>query len=123
MARFSNNTVMIDAVVATTTSEPVDVSLRKKMSLQFFSSGVSTGNGVFTVEISNDGINWVAYNRLITNVTKASPATDAGVASVTLSSNTSAFAFFPVGDHFRMIRVVLTFTTNGVYSAILQTVD
>ncbi len=123
MPRHTNNTPILDAVTATTTSEPVDVSMRKKMSLQFVCANHTSGNGVFTVLVSNDAVNYVAYNRLITNATKTNTQTDDGVASFTLSSNTSVMAFFPVGDHFRMIKVVCTRTTDGTYSAILQTID
>ncbi len=97
--------------------------MRSKMSLQFIAASITSGNGVFTVEVSNDGTNWVAYNRLVTNATNTNGQTDTRVASVTLSSNTSAIVFFPVGDYFRYMRVIATRTTDGAYTAILQTVD
>lgn len=125
MARFSTNAVMVDASSVDITANTIlaDVSMRTKMSLQFVASGVSSGNGVFTVEVSNDGINWVAYNRLTTNVTNTNAQNDTRVASITLSSNTSSIVFFPLGDYFRYMRVNLNVTTDGVYSAILQAVD
>lgn len=122
MPRHTNNVVMLDAVTADTTSDPVDVSMRKKFSLQFIAD-VTSGNGVFTVEISNDGTNWVQYNRLTTNVTNTNAQTDTRVASVTLNSDSSAFVFFPVGDHFRLLRVKVDETTDGAYTAILQSID
>ncbi len=123
MSRFTTNSLALDAVAATTTSAAIDVSMRVKLSLQFVASAITSGNGVFTVEVSNNGTNWVAYNRLTTNVTNTNAQFDARVASVTLSSNTSSIVFFPVGDYFRYIRVIATVTTDGAYSAILQTVD
>lgn len=116
---------MVDASSVDITANTIlaDVSMRTKMSLQFVASGVSSGNGVFTVEVSNDGINWVAYNRLTTNVTNTNAQNDTRVASITLSSNTSSIVFFPLGDYFRYMRVNLNVTTDGVYSAILQAVD
>lgn len=123
MSRFSSNQIVLDAVVATTTSLAQDVSMRISRSIQFIASSITSGNGVFTVDVSNDGTNWVPYNRLTTNVTNTNAQTDARVASVTLSSNTSAIVFFPVGDYFRYLRVTVTRTTDGAYSAILQSID
>lgn len=123
MSRFTDNAPVLNAVVATTTSAAQDVSMRVKFSLQFIATSVTSGNGVFTVDVSNDGTTWTPYNRLTTNATNTNAQFDARVASVTLSSNGSQFAFFPVGDHFRYLRVTATRTTDGTYSAILQTVD
>ena len=72
---------------------------------------------------SNDGTNFVAYDRITTNVTNTNAQTDARVASVTLSSNGSQMAFFPVGDHFNYIYVVATVTTDGSYTATLASID
>lgn len=123
MSRFSTNAVVLNAVTVDTTSGAQDVSMRTKLSLQFIASGISAGNGVFTVDVSNDGTNWVAYNRLVTNVTNTNVQADTRVASVTLSSNTSTIVFFPVGDYFRYLRVSVDLTTDGAYSAILQSID
>lgn len=129
MSRFTTNQKVLDAVTADTTSGPQDVSMRRKISLQLVASGITSGNGVFTVEVTNNQdaagapTNWVPYNRLTTNVTNTNAQTDARVASATLSSNTSAMLFFPVGDYFRYLRVIVDVTTDGVYSAILQSVD
>lgn len=130
MARFTTNNVLINASAVSVT-DPVtvlgantaDVSMRTKMSLQFIGATITSGNGVFKVYVSNDGVNWVAYNRLTSNATNTNAQTDTRVASVTLSSNGTSMVFFPVGDHFRYIGVSLAVTTDGVYSAILQTVD
>jgi hypothetical protein len=123
MSRFTSNQTVLDAVTATATSGAQDVSMRTKMSLQFTAAAITSGNGVFTVDVSNDGTNWVAYNRLTTNVTNTNGQSDTRVASVTLSSNTSAIVFFPLGDYFRYIRVTCTRTTDGTYTATLQTID
>lgn len=123
MARFTTNSTVLNAVTETTTSAAQDVSMREKMSLQFTCADHSAGNGVFTVDVSNDGANWVAYNRLTTNVTNTNGQTDTRVSSVTLNSNTSSIVFFPLGDYFRYLRVTCTVTTDGTYTATLQTVD
>lgn len=110
---------MLNAVTATTTSSSIPVGDKGKLSLQFIASAVSSGNAVFTVEVSNDNTNWIAYNRLTTNVTNTNGQTDTRVASITLSSNTNAMAFIPESDSFLFIRVIATRTTDGTYSAIL----
>lgn len=109
---------ILNAVTATTTSSAIAVNNARRLSLQFIASAISAGNGVFTVDVSNDGTNWIAYNRLTTNVTNTNGQTDTRVASVTLSSNTNAFAFFPPGDTFAFFRVTVTRTTDGTYSCI-----
>jgi hypothetical protein len=115
---------LINAVSATTTSDGVDVSSFSKLSLQFSVTDVATGNGVYTVDVSNDnGTTWVPYNRLISNVTNTNVQTDTKVASVTLNTSaTKAMVFIPTDDKFQMLRVTVTYTTAGKYSAILLAV-
>jgi hypothetical protein len=120
---FTDNLVALNAVtadVANTAATPFDVSKRQKMSIQFTCAGHSSGNGVFGVEVSNDGVNWVVYNRLIANVAGDNTKTDAKSAAPTLSTNTSSIYFFPEGDYFKMIRVFIDVTTDGAYSAIIE---
>lgn len=114
---------MLDAVTVDTTGDYVDVSMRTKMSLQLTCANHSSGNGIFTVEVSNDGVNFVTYNRLTSNVTNTNVQTDLRVGSVTLNSNTSVMLFFPPGDYFRYIRCNVDVTTDGTYTATLSAVD
>ncbi len=121
---YTDNHNVLDAVtasVANTAAIPYDVSKRELKSIQFTCSGHTSGNGVFGVEVSNDGVNWVVYNRLIPNVAGTNAQTDAHVVAPTLSTNTSAIYFFPVSDYFRLIRVFVDVTTDGTYTATLQT--
>lgn len=108
------------ATVANTAAKGFDCSKRQLKSIQFTASGITSGNGAFGVEVSNDGTNWIVYNRLISNVTNTNAQSDTRVAGPTLSSNTSSIYFFPTSDLFRMIRVFVTVTTDGTYSATLQ---
>lgn len=120
---FTDNFVVLSAVtasVANTAALAYDCSKRQLHSIQFVASAITSGNGAFGVEVSNDGTNWVVYNRLTSNVTNTNAQTDTRTAGPTLSSNTSSIHFFPVGDYFRYIRVFVTRTTDGTYSAILQ---
>lgn len=116
MPSYSTQT-LLNAVTATTTSNAFEIGSAVGVSLQFVASAVSSGNGVFTVLVSNDGVNYIAYNRLISNVTKTNAQTDTHVASVTLSSDTNAMAFIPASDAIKFIKVVVTRTTDGTYSA------
>lgn len=118
MRSYSSQT-LLNAVTATTTSSSFELGSAVGRSLQFIATGITSGNGVFTVEVSNNGTDWIAYNRLVTNVTDTNAQDDAHVASVTLSSNTNAIAFIPEEDAFKFIRVVVTRTTDGTYSAVL----
>lgn len=92
-----------------------------KVAVQFIAASISSGNGVFSIDVSNDDSNWIAYNRMQTNVTNTNAQTDTRVASVTLSSNTNAMVTFPVSDNFAFIRVRVVPTTDGTYSAVAFT--
>lgn len=111
-------TTMLNAVVATTVSNGVSMDNAGRVSIMVLSSGISSGNGVFSVQVSNDGTNYATYNRITTNATNTNAQTDARVASVTLSTNTTNFLFFPPGDTFNYFRVTCTVTTDGVYTAV-----
>lgn len=84
-------------------------------SLQMTAASITSGNGVFTVEVSNDSTNWVAYSRLTSNITNTNAQTDTRVASVTLNSNTSSIVTIP--DPYAFYRIKVTMTTDGLYSA------
>ena len=112
--------ILINEAIITTVSDPVDVSLATKLALQLKASSVASGNGVFTIEVSNDGgVTWTAYNRLISNLANSNVQGDTKVASVTLNSNASAMVYFPASDFIGMLRVTVTRTTDGKYSAII----
>lgn len=109
-------TVLLNAVAATTTSTPVNIENLDDITLQFFAASISSGNGVFTVDGSNDGINWLTSIAFLDAV-----ATAVGTfkASHTLSSNVSGAGYLK-DCGFKMIRVVVTRTTDGSYSCILS---
>lgn len=120
---YTDNIKALDATTATVANTAAgiwDVSKRQLKSIQFTCSGHTSGNGVFGVEVSNDGVNWVVYNRLINNVTNTISEGDVRTAAPTLNSNTSAIYFFPTSDYVRYIRVFVTVTTDGAYSATME---
>lgn len=100
-------------------SERLSIGAKLDVSLQFIASGISSGNGVFTVEVSNDGVNWVAYNRLTSNVTNTNAQTDTRVASVTLSTNVSSIVTIPTTDVFAFMRAKVVATTDGTYTVLV----
>lgn len=108
--QYSDNLVMLNAVVATTTSEAFDVSKRQLISIQFIASG---GTSVFTIDASNDGVNWVTS---IAFLDSASTATGTSVVSKSVASTT---ALATVNPSFRFIRVVATLA-SGTATAVLE---
>lgn len=113
--------ILLDAVAATTTSGGVPVNNAGRLSIQIKAASITSGNGVFTVDVSNNGSDWTVYNRITSNVTNTNAQMDTRVASVTLSANGTAFLFFPPGDTFAFVRVTVTRTTDGSYSATAYT--
>jgi hypothetical protein len=107
-------TVALNAVTGNTTSSAINVEGLDDLTIELFASAISSGNGVFTVDVSNDGTNW-ATGATMLNITQTAVGTY--VASITLSSNTTAAAFLRKG--FKLIRVVVAVTTDGAYSAIV----
>ena len=112
---YSDNIKVLDAVVASTTSDAYDVSKRQQILVQFIAAAISSGNGVFTIDGSNDGVNWVTG---IAFQDAKATASNTWVVSKTISSNISEGAYVKAG--WRFIRVVLARTTDGNYTAILQ---
>ncbi len=116
-----NNSIVVSetetnfAWTTSTTSAGFAPTLNGLCSLQFVASAITSGNGVFTVEVSNNGTDWTAYNKLTTNVTNTNAQTDTRVASVTLSSNGSAVVSLPTPFAFYRVKIVVT--TDGAYSA------
>lgn len=126
---FTEQTTLISAVTATgvTTGSYVAVGERKRISIQFKATSITSGNGVFTIQVSNDGSTWTNYSRLTSNATNTNAQTDTRVASVTVSTNLTSggtggsIVFFPPGDHFEYLRAIVTVTTDGAYTATLHT--
>lgn len=104
-------------------SNPIEVPFSGKVSIQMTGEGVASGNGVFSVDVSNDNRVWTAYNRLTTNVTNTNSQTDLRAASVTLNTAgaSSAIVTFPASDQFAFMRVKVVPTTDGTYYAYVLT--
>lgn len=109
----------LNAVTATTTSDPIDIMGAKKVSLEFKRSNHSSGSSAFKVQVrvTKDG-SWIDYNKLIDNVTNSNAQTLTRVLTATLSSDTSKFYTMDLQhDTFYEMRVVVTETTDGTHDA------
>ena len=113
---FTDNVVVLNAVTITTTSAAVDVSMRTNISIQFLCASHTSGNGVFKVQASNDGVNFTDSIAFI-DATSKTPTTY--VASKTLGGNGTSLIYLPTVA-FRYIKVVCTVTTDGAYTATLE---
>lgn len=121
MSLFSNAgsepTKALDAVAATTTSAAINVSGAKKIMLALTRTNHSSGNTVYTVTVSLNGVDFYAYNKLISNVANTNAQTPIRVASVTSSSNETVLLTLDPMDCFVAIKVVATITTDGKATA------
>ena len=105
-------------VTSTRTSEPQDVSKRDKVTLVFTSSGITSGNGVFSIDASNDNSYWVT-GIAFQSASAVGVTTTPGVKSATLSKNTTWGAVLdPSGWSYIRVKVVVS--TDGRYNAILH---
>lgn len=109
----------IAGVTATTTSAAIRLEGVKKLSLQVTRSNHSSGTSTFTVTVSNDGTNYVAYSKLISNVTNTNAQTITRVASVALASDTSSVIEFDDSFLYAFMKVVATEATDGTHNAAL----
>lgn len=102
-------------VTVDTTGTKQDVSLRSQIVVQFVAANISSGNGIFTIDGSNDGTNWTT-SLAVQDLTATASTTF--VTSKTLNSNTSAAVKVPSG--WRFIRAKVDLTTDGTYYAFME---
>ena len=111
----------LDAVIVTTTSDPFNIEGVQKMSIQILAANITSGNGVFLVEVSNDNVNWITFNKLIDNLVNTNAQQLVRVASATLSANSNkVYTLDLEHDVYKYMRVKVTRTTDGTYSATAQ---
>jgi hypothetical protein len=116
MTSFIEKT-LLDAVTATTTSEPVSVEGLRSIGFQFKRANHSSGSSAFTVEGTINGTDWTGLNLIVSNATNTNAQTRTRVATVTLSSDTTALAFLEDLVVLKAVRVKVTETTDGTHSA------
>ncbi len=106
--------LIMDAIDATTTSDPIDIEGTKRIQFEFTRSNHTSGNTVYSVSFSVDGVTYVTANKLIDNVANTNAQTLTRVASATLSSSTSKhYAVDLQHDYFKWMKVTATRTTDG----------
>ena len=111
--QFTDNYSVFNGTVAsTTTSTAIDVSKRQLVSLQFIAAG---GSSVFTIDASDDGVNWVTG---IAFLDSKATATGTSVVSKTITSTSSELAIVP--PVYAYVRVVATIVGTDSYSVILE---
>jgi len=109
---------LITAATATTVSDPVNIENAEKITLIFTRENHSAGSTAFSVEVSLDGVTYVAFSKMISNVTNTNAQTKTRVASVSLASNTSSVVAMDLeNDIYRWMRVTATETTDGTHTA------
>ena len=108
---------LLNAVTATTESEPVNIENADKVTLEFTRTAHGSGSTSFAVAVSVDGVNYVTYNKLIDNVTNTNAQTLTRVAAASLASNTSKHYTMDLSqDAFRFMKVTATETTDGAHT-------
>ncbi len=107
---YSDNITILSSVGGTTTSSAYDISKRDQITLQF----LATETCVFTVDMSNDGTNWITGVAFLD--AKATAATTYVVTkSVTVAASEGAI----ITPGFRFMRVVAA-NNGGLGTCILQ---
>ncbi len=112
---YSTQVTMLDAVTADTTSAGYDVSKRQQIVVEFVCANHTSGNGVFTIDGTTDGTNWVT-GIAVQDVTATASTT--WVNSMTLSANGTSACYVKAG--WKEIRCKVDQTTDGTYSAIMH---
>lgn len=105
-------------VTATTTSQAINIQDAQKVSIVGQRSDNAGGSSAFSVEVSADGTNWIAYNKLIDNVTNTNTQNLTRVTSKTISAD-NGFIILSMDlttDVFLSMRVTVTETTEGTHN-------
>lgn len=111
----------VSATTAGTSTDVFDVSQRALMSIELVAG---SQNAVFEAQISNDGVNFVTYNRLTPNITNTNAQNDTGVSSASVTAGQSLIYFIRAHDTFRYIRGSVTLVgTDSVFNATLHGID
>ncbi len=107
----------LDAVVATTTSAAINVENLRNIGISIISAGVSSGTGTLSIDASNDGTNWETDIAFISSVS-TTPATRV-VSLATSGNNDTKFAYLGADFGAKMIRVKITYATDGNYTVVV----
>lgn len=117
MAQYKFQT-LFDGVEATQTGGCGGVAGFRRVGVQLKAANITSGNGVFKIQGTVNGTDW-AFLNFIDNLANSNSQTLTRVASKTLSANSNVLAWLDEGLSLRAIRMHVTVTTDGSYSAYL----
>ena len=120
MAYIARNFTPIDgatASVANTAGQVFNIGRAEKVVFEFKRAAHGSGSSAFGVEVSNDGTNFIQYNKLIKSQTNANTETLVRSGTVTLGSNTTEIYTMSPEDTFEYCRIYVTETTDGTHTA------
>lgn len=108
-------------VTVTTVSSIMALDACNRVGIQFIRANHTAGSSTFIVEVSNDGVNFVTFNKLIDNVANTNAQQLTRVGSVALSSNTSKVYDMDLSaGTYRFMRITATIATDGDAQAIVE---
>lgn len=111
---------LLSGITTTTTSSPVSVEDSDAISIQAYANNMSTAGSV-AVQISNDGVGWTTYRKIISNVMNTNAQQIARDGGITLTGvNNTVYVSLEPTDVFRFLRVVGNVPEGGSYSVILN---
>ena|SRR3990167_7208228 len=111
-------TTALNAVTATTTSDPISIEGAKKVILELTRANHSAGSSAFKVQVSWDGVTYTDFAGLIDNIINSNAQTITRVVTKTLSSDITAYVAMDLEYlWFKWIKVVVTETTDGTHTA------
>lgn len=111
--------LVLDKVTVTTTSTSIRVSNLRDLAVQVVCEDRSSGNGQFEIQGSLDGINYKPV-MVITNQANSSSEQLTRTLNFTLSANGNDFMFLDNFIGLKFIKVKVTRSTDGKYSAIVH---
>ena len=118
MGKYSSLIPVLNAVEATTTSSAFSIEGAEKVILVYQRSAHGSGKTVFSATVSVDGVNYITYNKWLTNVANTNGEMQTRVASVTSgAANVTGMLTMSPEDGFKDIKVTATETTDGTHSA------
>lgn len=116
MSQYTDNLTLLNAVTTSTVGQAFDISKREQLGFQLTAASITSGNGVFAIDFSNDGTNWI-NNAALQDATATASTTY--VTTKTLTSNTTAGMLVPLSP-WKWVRARCNVTTDGAYSVIME---
>jgi hypothetical protein len=102
-------------VKANTIGGAYDISKRQLITIQFVCTAYTSGDAMFTIDVSNDGTNWITGMGFL-DPTTTTPTT--WVVSKAITSKTSSGVVVQPG--WKYIRVNVSVAGTGTYSAFMH---